>query len=269
MEQVRRDLLLTLRGIMRRAALLLCMLLVPVSGSAKGKEKPKAPAAPIGSSSSTELAVDAATKDDARKLAEAYLQALTGEGDPKALEALFGGATMTAKIFSLANWKIAARDAGKVEKGKIAGVVANVEALDKEGRDALGKLMGGGPAPDLANAGEGDLLMDELTASDAAKLLEPTRARAKLFLQTHPTFASVARVDKEVYWHPKNPFRRALAEAGGACDYTLTFHRFWIETSEGLGTQTIRKWPLRVLRLQCGASDTGWRILPASDWNAE
>lgn len=251
------------------ALLLVCLLLVPLAAAGKGKEKAAAPPAPIGSSVSSELAVDATTKDDARKLAEAYLQALTGEGDPKALDALFGGATMTAKIFTLANWKIAARDPGKVEKGKIAEVVANVEALDKEGRNALGTLMGGGPAPDLSKAGEGDLLMDELTASDAAKLLEPTRARAKLFLQTHPTFANVARVDKEVYWHPKNPFRKALADAGGACDYTLTFHRFWIETSEGLGTKTVRKWPLRVLRLQCGATDTGWRILPASDWNAE
>ena len=246
--------------------LVLCLALAAAAPAAAAPAKKSAPAGPIGSSKVVETPVALATADEPRKVAEAYLKALTGEGPEAGREALLGGATLTAQIFTLASWKIAARDPTKTETGELADVRANVDALDKEGRNALSKLLGGGPAADLA---EGDMKLDELTAADARQLLDPTRARAQAFLQSHPVFAYVFRVDKEVYWHPQNPVRKALADAGGKGKYTLEFHRFWIETEEGLGTKTIRKWPLRVVRLRSPKGDTGFKILPASDWNAE
>jgi hypothetical protein len=30
-----------------------------------------------------------------------------------------------------------------------------------------------------------------------------------------------------------------------------------------------REWPMRVLRFKAGKIDTGWKVLPASDWNID
>ena len=44
------------------------------------------------------------------------------------------------------------------------------------------------------------------------------------FIKAHPVLAYIARVGKEVYWHPKNPLRPLLAKAGnsGQFNYALT-----------------------------------------------
>ena len=41
-----------------------------------------------------------------------------------------------------------------------------------------------------------------------------------------------------------------------------------VESKEGPRQQS-RKWPLRVVRFHSDAVDTGWKILPASDWNGD
>jgi hypothetical protein len=213
----------------------------------------------------TESKVAVDEQDEARKLAELYLKALTGQGSEADRDKLLGGATMTARIFTLENWKVVGRDAHRHEEGALEDVGVLVDALDKEGRAALAKIMGGGPGSEEGN----DMATHEYSAEEAKQLLAPTRAKAALLSKTHPVFSDVARVDKEVYWHPKNPFRKLLADAGGKGGYALDYDRFWIETSEGLGEKTARKWPLRVVRFKSDKVDTGFRILPAADWNAE
>jgi hypothetical protein len=122
-----------------------------------------------------------------------------------------------------------------------------------------------------AVAGDDDgLAVQELTAEEAKKVLEPTRARAKALTRSHPVFAYIARVDKQVYWHPRNPFRKLLEDAGTKGPYQAQIDLFWIETVEGAhADKHVRRWPLRVVRFSAGALDTGLKILPASDWNAE
>ena len=46
--------------------------------------------------------------------------------------------------------------------------------------------------------------------------------------------------------------------------YVLEVHRFQIEEKDG---GSARIWPLRVLRVTSKTYDSGWKILPASDWD--
>ncbi|MBI5495377.1 MAG: hypothetical protein HY904_10165 [Deltaproteobacteria bacterium] len=233
----------------------------PKGGAAKAPEK----AAPLsvgeGKVTQTPLGLDAV--DEPRKAAEAYLKALSGQGDDTARDTLLGGATLNARLETLPNWKIVSREPGQVELGELADVATNMENLDKEGRMALAKMLGGGPASDPDG-----LSMQELDAEQAQQLLAPTKARAAAFQKSHPVFAYVARVDREVYWHPKNPVRKLIADAGSKGRYQLDFHLFKVEVLEGAQKKS-RVWPLRLLRLRTDKLDTGWRVLPASDWNAE
>jgi hypothetical protein len=217
----------------------------------------------VGEAKVTTNPVDLTVMDEPRKIAEAYLKALAGEGDDSARDTLFGGATLNARLEVLANWKMVEREPWNSETGELSDVATNIDNLDKEGRAALAKLMGGGPGEDPDG-----LAMQELDAAQAAQLQGPTKARAAAFQKTHPVFAKVARVDKEVYWHPKNPVRKLLADSGGKGRYQLDFIRFRIETLEGRDKKS-RKWPLRLIRLRTDKLDTGWRVLPAADWNAE
>lgn len=251
-------------------ALAVAALAVVLAGAKPAKapkEKPEKAAAPAplsvgqGKVVLTPLGLDAT--DDARKLAEGYLKALSGQGDDTAREALLGGATLNARLETLPNWKIISREPGQVETGELSDVVTNVDMLDKEGRNALAKIMGGGPASDPDG-----LSMQELNAEQAQQLLAPTKARAAAFQQSHPVFAYVARVDRDVYWNPKNPFRKLLSDAGGKGRYQLDFHLFKVECLEGAQKRS-RVWTLRILRLRTDKVDTGWKVLPASDWNAE
>lgn len=207
------------------------------------------------------LAGDAASKDDVQKTAETYLNALTGAGDESGKELLLGGATLNAEMFVLENWKILSRDPVKHEEADLASAKKQMAELDKAGREALTKVL-------TAQVDSDGMGMSELSQADAAKLMAPTREKAKRFLTTHPVMAYVARVGKEVYWHPKNPLRPLLEKAGAGGQYTLDLHVFQIETREGPRKER-RVWPLRVLRLKTAKLDTGWKILPASDWNGE
>lgn len=209
------------------------------------------------------LAVPAFAQDDteAKKVAETYLNALTGAGDEAGKDLLLGGVTMTAQLFSLENFKFKAKDPVKKEEGDLAHAVQMMNALDKSGRSALTKLMG------VEQVGD-DLKMTEVSQEEATKLLAPTREKATAFQKHHGVLAYVLRVGKEVYWHPKNPVRAVLSKAGTTGKYSIEVHRWIITSTEG-PAKTPREWPLRVLRFKSGKIDTGWKVLPASDWNAE
>ncbi|GMU60331.1 MAG: hypothetical protein AMXMBFR34_20940 [Myxococcaceae bacterium] len=209
------------------------------------------------------IAVPAFAQDDAepKKVAETYLNALSGAGDEAGKDLLLGGVTMSAQLFSLENWKLKAKDPVKKEEGDLAHAVQQMNALDKAGRGALTKLMG------MEQVGD-DLKMTEVSQEDAAKLLAPTREKAASFQKAHNVLSYVLRVGKEVYWHPKNPMRAVLSKAGTTGKYSIEVHRWTILSTEG-PAKTPREWPLRVLRFKSAKVDTGWKILPASDWNAE
>ena len=98
--------------------------------------------------------------------------------------------------------------------------------------------------------------------------MKPTQDKSNRFTKTYPVLAKVMRVGKEVYWHPKNPMRPILAKAGSTGHYTVDLYRFVIESKEG-PRQVPRQWPLRILRFKTNKVDTGWKVLPASDWNAD
>jgi len=217
------------------------------------------PQVPAGKATVTEAAVGLEEQDDARKVAEAYLKALAGQGGTEALDSLLGGATLRARATTIPDWKIVGREKHKHEVGQVENLQAFVVAVDAAARTALAKLSGGSGGP------SGDL--EEVTAEEATRILEPTRRKAKVFMTAHPVFSYIARVDKVVYWHPSNPFRKLLADAGEKGEYQADFDLFWVETSR-TGQQP-RKWPLRIVRFAAAGKDTGLKVLPASDWNAE
>lgn len=200
-------------------------------------------------------------QDEVRQTAERYLDSLTGKGSQEDRELLLGGATSNAQLFTLENWKVVSRAPPQAEQGDLRAAVTMMQDLDKAGRLSLSRIV------NVAGGGEG-LQVRQISEGEAKKILEPTRDKARAFLKASPVLAYVARVDKDVYWHPKNPIRALLASAGGSGSYMLQLHIFTIETKEG-PRQVPRQWPLRVLRFRAGKLDTGWKILPASDWNAE
>ncbi len=204
---------------------------------------------------------DPALEAEAMKTAETYLRALSGTGDEAARELLLGGVTMDAQLSSLENWRIVSKEPLGTEEGDLAQAVHLMKDLDRAGRRAARTMMQG-------SAKTNELTVLELSQADAAKLLAPTKERARKFSASFPLLAYVARVGKEVYWHPKNPVRALLAKAGERGKYSLQLQRFRIETREG-PRQVVRGWPLRVLRFRTNALDTGWRILPASDWSPD
>ena len=205
----------------------------------------------------------ALAQDDAepKKVAETYLNALDGAGDEAGKDLLLGGVTMNAQLFTIDNWKFKSKDPVKKEEADLTHAVQMMNDLDKAGRSALTKLMG-------VEAVGDELKMTEVSQADASKMLAPTRERAEAFNKAHPTLSYALRVGKEVYWHPKNPMRAVLARAGNKGTAIIEIHRWMVESDEG-PAKTPRVWPLRVMRFKSDKVDTGWKILPASDWNAE
>lgn len=197
-----------------------------------------------------------AEKDEVQKIAEAYLNALTGKGSEAAREYLLGGATLSAAVVTYPNWKIVKREKVKVEEADLADAVKEMKAYDAAGRKALDEL--------LKMAGDSEVR--EITKEQAEKIMKPTEAKRARFMEKFPLFSLVARIDKDVYWHPKNPWRVLLDKLGTRGEYRLEFHRFEIEEIDH-GKK--RVWPLRVLRMKTDKFDTGYKILPASEWDPE
>jgi hypothetical protein len=191
--------------------------------------------------------------DDARKIAEAYLKALEGKGDDSARNYLLGGATLTANDFTIPNWKIVKRDAVRSESKDVDGAVKMMRDLEKKGAEALNTVV----------VSEDSSL--SLSQEQANKLLEPTRKQAQKFIDAYPLFSYVARVGKDVFWHPENPWLKEVKKLDKGSTYSLELHRFHIEEKDSAGNKRI--WPLRVLRVTSKTYDSGWKILPASDWD--
>ena len=191
--------------------------------------------------------------DDARKVAEQYLNALSGKGGEDARNFLLGGLTLTAQDFSIPNWRIVSRDEARVEEKLVADAVKSMWSLDKAGAESLTGVV----------VTEGESL--SLSQEQAEKLLGPTREMAHKFQERFPLFSYVARNGKDVFWHPENPWRKELKNLGKEGNYKLELHRFMVEEKES-GKQT-RLWPLRVLRIKTKGYDSAWKILPASDWD--
>ena len=243
---------------MQIAALVVVTLLTPLSAGSSGGTTAKKAAA----TSSHEVKSGpppAATMngpgplDDPRKVAEAYLNALAGKGSDDAKNYLLGGSTLTAQDFHIPNWAIVKRDAARTEDKPIAGAVKAMWLVDKIGAESLNSVV----------VKEGESL--SLTQDQATKILGPTRVQAAKFQDEYPLFAYVARIDKEVFWHPENPWRKEVKKLGKDGDYHLEVHLFLIEEKEpGVAS---RLWPLRVLRVKTKSYDSGWKILPASDWD--
>ena len=191
--------------------------------------------------------------DEARKVAEAYLRALEGNGDQNAKSHLLGGMTLTAQDFTIPNWKLVQRDSPRVEEKPIEAAAKAMWLLDKAGAEALHHVV----------VSEGDSLA--LSQEQAEQLLGPTKELAQQFQEQHPLFAYVARVGRDVFWHPDNPWRQEVKKLGKIGNYRIELHRFTVE--EASKNQAPRQWPLRVLRLRSNTYDSGWKILPASDWD--
>lgn len=191
--------------------------------------------------------------DDARKHAEAYLKALEGKGDDSARNYLLGGSTLTANDFSIPNWKITKRDAVRTEEKDVDGAVKMMRDLEKKGAEALNNVVVSEDA------------QVSLNQEQANKLLEPTRKQAQKFIESYPLFSYVARVGKDVFWHPENPWLKEVKKLDKGSTYKLELHRFHIEEKDSAGNKRI--WPLRVLRVTTKSYDSGWKILPASDWD--
>lgn len=201
--------------------------------------------------------VAGAPDDEPKKIATAYLDALSGKGDGSARDYLLGGVTLTAEDFSIPNWKIVERHPPRREKASIAAAVKAMKELDKAGRSTLSSVV---------NL-DGDEAVASLSQEQADKLMAPTRKMAKELKEKFPVFSYVARVGKDVFWHPSNPWRAVIDEMGDKGDYMLELHLFRIEEKE-VG-HAPRVWPLRVLRIKTATYDSGWKILPASDWDPE
>jgi len=148
------------------------------------------------------------------------------------------------------------------------GFISLQQYLDANqgGVNAMGQTLASAGATQAQTA---EQLEAELSEAEANRLLAPTRDRASRFVRTLPVLAYVARVSKPVYWHPKNPIRPLLVQAGTDGTYSLEVYRMTIESLEG-PRKEVRRWPLRVLRFTTSRGlDTGWKILPASDWNGD
>lgn len=200
--------------------------------------------------------VTVASMDEPRRVAEAYLGALAGTGDQDAREYLLGGVTFTAEEASIPNWKISRRDEALKETRYLAPAVKHMHDLDKAGAKALNSLL------EMGGAAE----MTAITKSQADEILAPTKAKSAAFEKAHPVFAYVARVGKDVYFHPRNPWRLTVDAIDHSGEYTLELHKFHIYEKDGKAERT---WPLRVLRMKTEGYDSGWKILPASDWDPD
>ncbi len=197
-----------------------------------------------------------------QRTAAGYLNALSTSGDDAGRELLLGGVTLDARLATVDSWRIVSRDYVKKETGGLKMVTAMMADLDRAGRRSLAELLKQGSS-------SADMAFVEVTRDEASRLLGPTRERTEAFKKTLPLFAYVARVGREVYWHPKNPVRPLLQQAGTDGTYNLDVYHFTIESTEGPRKEAHR-WPLRIVRLTTSAGlDTGWKVLPASDWSPD
>jgi hypothetical protein len=201
----------------------------------------------------------APAKDEPQQIAEKYLKALS---DPKAQagkDHLLGGASLDAKSAVVFAPKITARAETRVEEGAVADLAAAVDALDKAGLALLedSSMLAGVSDP---KAG--------VDVEKARKMAEKTKQLRKDLVTKYPVFSDVIRADRTLYWHPKNPARLILQKAQKSGQYKVEYIAFTVE-SKDTAKDKAHTWPLRIVRIKTEGNDTGWKVLPASDWDPE
>jgi hypothetical protein len=131
--------------VLRFALIAAVVAAASVASAAAPKKDAPAPL-PSGKAQVTDSEVGLEAQDGARKAAEDYLKAIAHQGNDGAIESLLGGATLTARLYTIENWKIVGREKHRHETGEVTDLNAYVVAIDKAGRDALSTMIGGGPA---------------------------------------------------------------------------------------------------------------------------
>ena len=195
-----------------------------------------------------------------RELAEKYLNALSGTGDESGRALLLGGVTANAQLFVLENWKILGERPARHEEAELELANQLATELDTLSKDALKDLLGSECAADAA-------CVESLTPEQSAALMKPTKDSVDKFTAQLPVLAKLLNVGEPIFINPKNPARKVLAQAG-AGRYVLDIVTYDVETFEG-PRKVPRKFPLKLARFKSQSTDTGWKVLPPSDWNAE
>ena len=192
-----------------------------------------------------------------KEIALAYLNSLQGSTNAEPRNYLLGGLTLTAEDFSISNWKIVKRDPAVIERGNLKATKKMMESIDEISEASLANF----------ETNDGTESINVLSQEDAQRLLAPTKAQTAKFQKEFPIYAYVARAGKDVFWHPSNPWRLLQKRLGDSGDYQIGFHLFHIQ--ENTPGKPPRVWPLRILRVRTDKYDSGWKILPASDWDPD
>lgn len=231
-----------------RFVVLLGLVVVPVTSFAKAEGKATGKAA--GKS-------QAASEDPTlTKIATEYLNALQSVDTTDGKEHLLGGITIDAKNAHVLNAKIVKKGEIKSESGNLADVSTLMRDLDSAGFKVLGQETAETPEPTT------------MDLQQALQLIEKTRELRQTMLKKYPVLSDVVRVDRALYWHTKNPMRPVLKQAGREGTYDVQFVAYTIESKDDAKAKA-RQWPLRFVRFKSGEVDTGWKVLPASEWDPE
>lgn len=201
-----------------------------------------------------------AAEETPQQVAEKYLAALS---DPKKAQSkdalLLGGLSLDAKAATVIGPKIVQKAEPRKEEGQVADLFAAVDALDKAGLELLG---------DSASIGGAGVAQHDVNIDHARKMAEKTKQLRKDLITKYPVFSDVIRADKMLYWHPKNPARLLLQKAERTGPYKVEYASFTVESKDSAKDKA-RQWPLRVVRVTFGTTDSGWKVLPASSWDPE
>lgn len=190
-------------------------------------------------------------------LANSYVQSLAS-GDAAGKQQLLGGATYDAKQATAYNPKILKKSDVRSEDGSLVELATYMKDLDQAGFKFLGQetedTKGAAPAA--------------VDLPQALKLVEQTRAARQALMKKFPVLSDVIRVDRPLYWHPKNPARAVIKQSNKKGTYHVDYVSFTVQSQDD-PKAAARTWPLRIVRFKSEAVDTGWKVLPASEWDPE
>jgi hypothetical protein len=231
----------------------LCLASFPVVSFAAAPAAAPAPAKDA-------TAKDQKKAEDPQQIAEKYLAALADPKKAQGKDYLLGGASLDAKAASVTGPKIVSKAEPRMEEGQVSDLKTAVDALDKAGLALLeeGAALGG--------TGGGE--KKEVNLDHARKMAEKTKQLRKELVTKFPVFSDVIRVDKMIYWHPKNPARLLLQKSDPAGTYKVDYIAYTVE-SKDTAKDKARQWPLRLVKIKTDSVDTGWKVLPASEWDPE
>ena len=205
----------------------------------------------------TLAALSPAEDAKAQAVATSYLQSLA-TADAAGKAQLLGGATYDAKQAIAYNPKIVKKGEVRSEDGSLAELATYMKDLDQAGFKFLGQeteeSKGAAPAA--------------VDLPQALKLVEQTRAARQALMKKFPVLSDMIRVDRPLYWHPKNPARAVIKQSAKKGNYHVDYVSFTVQSQDD-AKGAARTWPLRIVRFKSDAVDTGWKVLPASEWDPE